>query len=494
MKYSSFLALAGLVGGALATNVVQLTTDAFEDFVSENEVVMVEFYAPWCGHCKALAPEYEVAATKLKEHGIPVTKVDCTEEEALCAQQKIQGYPTIKVFHGLDNDTPYPGGRTSDAIVSYMLRQSRPAVSEVSAASVDDFKTSDKVAVLGFFDDKKSNTTFGNLAESLRDRYSFGASGDKALAKKLGVKSLPGAVVFKNFDNEVDSAVFDGEKFNQKSLKSFVSREAFPTLGELGPNNYNDYVASELPLLYVFWDDAEDKEELSEILRPLASKLKGKAHIGFIDANAYGSHAQNVNIRQEWPAIVIQDFSNNAKFPMSQDEPLTKEAITEFVTAFASGKLEPTLRSAPIPEQQGSGAYTLVGKEYNKVVIDNDKDVLVEFYAPWCGHCKNLAPTYAQLGDLFKDDDRVTVAQLDHTENEVPLDIRGYPTIKLFPAGKKDSPIDFTGARTLEGLVNFIKTEGTHKVDGLAKRAVEADDEDEDDVEDDEDEVSHEDL
>lgn len=68
-------------------------------------------FAPWCGHCKALAPEYEEAATTLKEKNIRLAKVDCTEEADLCKSHGVEGYPTLKVFRGLDNVTPYSGQR-----------------------------------------------------------------------------------------------------------------------------------------------------------------------------------------------------------------------------------------------------------------------------------------------------------------------------------------------------------------------------------------------
>ena len=112
---SAALALLGAAAVASASDVHDLKSDTFKDFVKDHDLVLAEFFAPWCGHCKALAPEYETAATALKEKDIPLAKVDCTEQAELCKEFGVEGYPTIKVFRGSDNISPYTGQRKSDA-------------------------------------------------------------------------------------------------------------------------------------------------------------------------------------------------------------------------------------------------------------------------------------------------------------------------------------------------------------------------------------------
>lgn len=113
------LALLGASAVASAadaeSDVTSLTTDTFSDFIKGHDLVLAEFFAPWCGHCKALAPEYETAATELKEKNIALAKVDCTEEAELCKQYGVEGYPTLKIFRGEENIKPYPGARKSAA-------------------------------------------------------------------------------------------------------------------------------------------------------------------------------------------------------------------------------------------------------------------------------------------------------------------------------------------------------------------------------------------
>lgn len=92
-------------------DVVVIKERNFTDVIENNEYVMVEFYAPWCGYCQSLAPEYAAAATELKGNGVVLAKIDATEENELAHQYSVQGFPTILFF--VDGDhKPYTGGRT----------------------------------------------------------------------------------------------------------------------------------------------------------------------------------------------------------------------------------------------------------------------------------------------------------------------------------------------------------------------------------------------
>jgi protein disulfide-isomerase A1 len=437
-------------------------------------------FAPWCGHCKALAPEYETAATTLKEKDIKLVKVDCTEEQDLCQEYGVEGYPTLKVFRGLDNISPYSGQRKADSLISYMTKQSLPAVSEVTKANLDEFKTADKVVLVAYFaaDDKASNETFTAVADSLRDSYLFGATNDAALAKAEGVKQ-PGLVLYKSFDDGKD--VFT-EKFDAEAIKSFASVAATPLIGEVGPETYSGYMAAGIPLAYIFAETPEERETLAKELKPLAVKHKGAINFATIDASSFGQHAGNLNLKAgTWPAFAIQRTDKNEKFPYDQDLKINEKEIGAFVQKFLDGKVDPSIKSEPIPESQDGPVTVVVAKNYKEIVLDNDKDVLVEFYAPWCGHCKALAPKYEELGQAFSSAELsklVTIAKVDATANDVPDEIQGFPTIKLFPAGKKDAPVDYSGSRTIEDLAQFIKENGSHKAEAVFAEADEADAED----------------
>ncbi|RDW74738.1 protein disulfide isomerase PDI1 [Aspergillus mulundensis] len=456
------------------SDVISLTKETFNDFLAENELVLAEFFAPWCGHCKALAPQYEEAATELKAKNIALVKVDCTAEEDVCKEQEVTGYPTLKVFRGPNVVKPYAGARKTKDIVSYMVKQSLPAVSAVTEESLEEFKTLDKIAVIGYFaeDDKESTEAYTAFAESQRDNYLFGSTNDAAVASAEGVKQ-PSVVLYKDFDEK--KAIYDGS-LDSETLLSWVKTASTPLVGEVGPETYSAYIAAGIPLAYIFAETTEERTKFAEEFKPIAEKHKGEINIATIDAKAFGAHAGNLNLDPKtFPAFAIQDPAKNAKYPYDQAKEISAKEVGKFIQDVLNGKVEPSIKSEPIPETQEGPVTVVVAHSYKDVVIENDKDVLLEFYAPWCGHCKALAPKYDELAELYaKSKDaasKVTIAKIDATANDVPDSITGFPTIKLFPAGSKDAPIEYSGSRTVEDLANFIKENGKYGVDAFAAQA-----------------------
>jgi protein disulfide-isomerase-like protein len=107
----------------LAEQVETLTKASFDKRV-QSDIILVKFYAPWCGHCKAMAPAYEEAAKRLANHAppVPLGKVDATQEPDIAQNHGIRGYPTLKIFRrGVASD--YGGPRDADGIVKHMLDQ-----------------------------------------------------------------------------------------------------------------------------------------------------------------------------------------------------------------------------------------------------------------------------------------------------------------------------------------------------------------------------------
>merc|ERR1719326_2243116 len=123
-------------------SVLVLNEGNFEETIRGNPFILVEFYAPWCGHCKQFAPEYAAAAKQLKGSTppVPLAKVDATAETKLAEQYGVRGYPTIRLF--IDGrDQEYTGGRTEQSIVTWVHKKTGPpAVQLEDAASAEQFE------------------------------------------------------------------------------------------------------------------------------------------------------------------------------------------------------------------------------------------------------------------------------------------------------------------------------------------------------------------
>jgi len=138
---------------------------------------------------------------------------------------------------------------------------------------------------------------------------------------------------------------------------------------------------------------------------------------------------------------------------------INSDNLKRFVEDFANKILTPYFKSEPIPQDShDEGVRVVVGKNFKEVVLNDQDDVLMEYYAPWCGHCKNLAPIYSSVARRLKDVNGLVIGKMDATANEVEgLSIQGFPTLKFYPKNSKGSPMDYNGERTEEGFVDFLK-------------------------------------
>jgi protein disulfide-isomerase A1 len=106
----------------------------------------------------------------------------------------------------------------------------------------------------------------------------------------------------------------------------------------------------------------------------------------------------------------------------------------------------------------------LVGKNFRSLVFGDDKEFLVKIYAPWCGHCKTIAPEFAAAATALAGNPNVVLADFDGTLNEVEgVEITGYPTILWYSKNKSAEPISFNGERDKQGIIDWIRDHTEHE-------------------------------
>jgi len=453
-------------------NVLVLTEANFQTAIEENEFILVEFYAPWCGHCKSLAPEYAKAAGKLaeKESAVKLAKVDATQESELAGKYDVKGYPTLKFFKN-GKPTEYNGGRTADTIINWLEKKTGPpavTVADVDAAKkfleLDDEK---KVAVIGFFKDLESDAAKAYLqTASEMDDTKFAIASEAAVLAEYEITEDAAIVLHKTFDEMKN--VYEGE-FVAEAITKFVAGNSMPSVVEFNHESAQKIFSGDIKshlLLFVSYKSDEYSAQ-KEMASKIAKDYKGQLLFVTVDTDE-DDHKRILEFfgikEEELPGMrLIKLEEDMAKFrPETND--LDEASIRAFVDGFLDGSLKQHLLSEDVPEDWDKAPVkVLVGKNFEEVAMDANKHVLVEFYAPWCGHCKQLAPTWDKLGEKFADNEDIVVAKMDSTANELEsVKVQGFPTIKLFKKGD-NKIVDYNGERTLEGLTKFLESGG---VDG----------------------------
>jgi len=448
--------------------VLVLTADNFQEVVDGNEFVLAEFYAPWCGHCKSLAPEYAKAAQQLadKESPILLGKVDATIHSSLGEKFEIRGYPTLKFFRN-GKAVEYSGGRTADTIVSWLEKKTGPAAKTLGCVeTAKAFADEKDVVVVGFFKDVESAAAkvFLSVAAEMDD-YPFGITSDDAVFAEYGAEGEQ-VVLLKKFDE--GKAVMEGE-IEVAAVKKFVAGNALPLVIEFNQETAQKIFSGEIKshCLLFLSGKADNFAAQVDMAKEVAKENKGELLFVTVDTDE-DDHKRIMEFfgmeESELPSMrIIKLEEDMSKFKPENAE-ISAESIRAFVTAYRAGTIKPHLMSADVPEDWDKAPVkVLVGKNFVEVALDEKKDVLVEFYAPWCGHCKSLEPIYNQLGEKFADSETVVIAKMDSTANEVEnVKVQGFPTIKLFR--KADNKVvDYNGERTLDALAKFMESGG---VDG----------------------------
>lgn len=322
--------------------------------------------------------------------------------------------------------------------------------------------------MLAYFGDASANEHKQYLEvaahASVSEKFQFVHINDKECANANGASGSPALVLFRQFDT---SPVQHDGNFDTQHTVDWMLSSSVPTLIEFSEDYIEPIFGQKQSALFLFRSKEDSTSDYAKVFEQAATELKGQILfvVSGVTDGIQSRLAEFIGVDgSSLPTIKVLDPNDNMKKFQYEGavKDVSVESLKAFITDFKAGKLTAFLKSEEIPTDNSAPVKVLVGKSFQNIVINSEDDVLVKFYAPWCGHCKKLAPIWDEVAEELKDVPHLIIAKFDSTANEVEgVDIRGYPTLKFYGKGAKAAPVDFEGERDAEGIKTWLKEHST---------------------------------
>jgi len=384
----------------------------------------------------------------------------------------------LKIFKNGEFAEDYNGAREANGIISTMRSKAGPSYRILdSLAAYEKFLEHNDHSIIGYFDSDSHSLKkdLVKVADQLSEKFRFAYTSTKEVLDKAGDLNIIVVHQPKPLQSEFEDAFSIIEGVGDK-IKTYIQQKIHGLVGHRTTSNIADYSKPTVVIYYNvdYVRDTKGTNYIRNRILKVAKKLADEnINVRFAVSNAEEFRHEltefGVDDVKKDGKYVLARGPNDEKYKMSDD--FSYEAIEEFARKVAEGDLEAYLKSEPIPEQTGD-VKIVVAKNFNEIVNDESKDVLIEFYAKWCGHCKTLAPKYDELAKKLKKESNLVIAKMDATENDVPspYEVRGFPTIYFAPKNSKDSPRKYEGAREVEDFIKYLARESTEPLDGYDRQ------------------------
>ncbi|KAG7033399.1 Protein disulfide-isomerase 5-2, partial [Cucurbita argyrosperma subsp. argyrosperma] len=327
--------------------VLELDESNFDLAISSFDYILVDFYAPWCGHCKRLSPELDAAApqlAKLKEP-IVLAKLNADKFTRLAKKYDVDAYPTIKIFmHGVPVD--YYGPRKAELLVRYLKKFVAPDVSILeSDSSINEFVEASGPyfpIYLGFGLDESIISKFA-IKYKKKAWFSVAKGFSEDIMVSYDFDKVPALVsIHPNYNNE--RSIFYGP-FEDKFLEEFIKQSLFPLVL---PINYDTLKLlkddeRKIALTIVKDEDDDQTKNLINLLKAAASANRDLV-FAYVGAKQWGEFADSFGDKKTTlPKMIIWDGKEEYLMVIGSESIIGNDhasEISKFVEGYREGRTE----------------------------------------------------------------------------------------------------------------------------------------------------------
>jgi len=361
-----------------------------------------------------------------------------------------------------------------------------PSEEIVGLEALEAFVDNDDCSIIGAFQSEEDEAfeEFQTISSSMQYDWRWAHTTDPEVLTKLKVKSSavflyrsPKYVSDKHGDRKRER--FPSTKLSESAMKIWMNKNSQPLVGQYTYTSKDRYLSKKIPVVIIFFDINWEKNPKGTAYfvnraRKIGKEFAGKLSFAVASIKDFDYQLTDFGLEAEDKAHdvrigLLHKEGTDELYYGCDSEKFSSDILLKFATDYLAGELEPHKRtdtSSPPPshdDEDGdvdeSNVVVLTKDNFDEIVNDPSKDVLVEFYAPWCGHCKALKPEYAKAATAVAGSESLVFAKMDATEHDPPagFDVQGYPTILFVKAESGAKPVPYEGEREADAMAKWLK-------------------------------------
>lgn len=272
---------------------VNLTPDTFTKLVTNTHAGwFIKFYAPWCNHCKAMAPAWNELANDFRDK-LNIGEVNCDVETRLCKDIKIRGYPTLLFFQG-EEHIEYTGLRGLGDLIVFATKAATAGIRDVDAAALETIQKKEEVIFLYFYDSATTSEDLEALQRTSLELIGHAPllkTSSSILASRFRATTFPKLMVIRDGRPQYYTALGPADMRDHKKILAWMKSAWLPIVPELSAENSHEIMQNRIVVLAALDPESSTFEADRAVLRETAHD--------YIDQRASEDQSEKQSLRDK---------------------------------------------------------------------------------------------------------------------------------------------------------------------------------------------------